>query len=47
MRYFWQFKNGTVGPIDFEILYETVVIQGTRIKNAWDRSLGGYVFYER
>jgi hypothetical protein len=50
IRYYWQFANGSYGEIQPRVLAMMILgIDGPRVKTAhvWDRSLGGYVFYEK
>jgi len=48
--YYWQFKNGSIGSIQPSEL-ASMILGGNRTKvqtaHCWDRSLGGYVFYEK
>jgi len=46
-QYWWQFKNGTIGPIQPSQLTHIIIIDKVKTRHAWDRSLGGYVFYEK
>lgn len=42
-RFFWQFKNGTLA----EMTPSEVMAAEYDFVAAWDRSLGGFVLYER
>lgn len=48
MRFFWQFKNGAIAQsTPMEIIRVVFGDGSSNVTSIWDRSLGGYVWYER
>lgn len=45
-RNYWQFKNGTLAPMDQTKAMVEIILRPD-VNYAWDRSLGAAVWYER
>jgi len=46
-KVFWQFKNGTIAPCDIIFICNMILENVITLRPAFDRSLGGWVYYER
>lgn len=46
-RNYWQFANGSIGPITLDVLMRiALTVGGKKIDSAWDRRLGAEVWYD-